>query len=201
MINALFPYLRRIRRMRSDIFRAFRFARASLVAALAFLLSLIILSSLLSCSPKRTVVVTLHSDSVAAAHRLLAGSRLSADTVVFRDSVIIDRSRDTISRTFVRWRDRVSVRHDTLRIESHDTIRIRLNASSSGGIEAAQRRRRLRKGVIHGNSDSDLSRHRSGPLPRKVAPEVTIHPFLFEVTLYFRNFACEKFHMMSMVVC
>lgn len=125
MINALFPYLRRIRRMRSDIFRAFRFARASLVAALAFLLSLIILSSLLSCSPKRTVVVTLHSDSVAAAHRLLAGSRLSADTVVFRDSVIIDRSRDTISRTFVRWRDRVSVRHDTLRIESHDTVRIR----------------------------------------------------------------------------
>ncbi len=46
----------------------------------------------------------------------------SVDTVVERDSVVIERTGDTITIRQVRWRDRVSIIHDTVYQRSVDTV-------------------------------------------------------------------------------
>ena len=46
----------------------------------------------------------------------------SADTIRQRDSVIIDRTGDTITIRQVRWRERVSIVHDTVYQRSVDTV-------------------------------------------------------------------------------
>ena len=46
----------------------------------------------------------------------------SADTIRQRDSVIIERTGDTITIRQVRWRERVSIAHDTVYQRSVDTV-------------------------------------------------------------------------------
>lgn len=46
----------------------------------------------------------------------------SVDTIVERDSVVIDRAGDTVTIRHVRWRERVSIVHDTIYQRSVDTV-------------------------------------------------------------------------------
>ena len=46
----------------------------------------------------------------------------SADTIRQRDSIIIDRAGDTVTIRQVRWRERVSIVHDTVYQRSVDTV-------------------------------------------------------------------------------
>lgn len=89
------------------------------------IITLLLLILMTACASRRPAVITMRQDSIRSASLILAGSRQTADTTVIRDSVIIDRTRDTITRTIIRWRERVSARTDTLRIVARDTVRIR----------------------------------------------------------------------------
>lgn len=89
------------------------------------IITLLLLILMTACASRRPDVITMRQDSIRSASLILAGSRQTADTTVIRDSVIIDRTRDTITRTIIRWRERVSARTDTLRIVARDTVRIR----------------------------------------------------------------------------
>ena len=46
----------------------------------------------------------------------------SVDTIVERDSVVIERTGDTVTIRQVRWRERVSIIHDTVYQRSVDTV-------------------------------------------------------------------------------
>ena len=68
------------------------------------------------CRSTRTIYVPSHTTDT------LVQTKRSTDTIRERDSIIIERAGDTITIRQVRWRERVSIAHDTVYQRSVDTV-------------------------------------------------------------------------------
>lgn len=88
-------------------------------AAVAAAVGVFLLMCLL-CGCTRTVYEPMETVRTDSVYRYVAVS----DTIIWRDSTVIDRAGDTIRE--LRWRDRYKVRElrDTCYIERADTIRV-----------------------------------------------------------------------------
>lgn len=57
-------------------------------------------------------------------HDTLRVSELRTDSIRIQDSIILDRAGDTVIREVYRYRDRYTVRHDSIYLSRTDTVTI-----------------------------------------------------------------------------
>ena len=88
--------------------------------ALHIILAALALVTCTACS--RRVTTSTATASTAVRVDTIHIIQRSADTIRQRDSVIIERTGDTITIRQVRWRERVSIAHDTVYQRSVDTV-------------------------------------------------------------------------------
>ena len=114
--------------MDDDIFlgraqKLYDFCKKSL---LLFFLLVFFLAMMTSCRSVQYVPYAVQTHSAASRVDSLRQSAVCADTVLRSDTVCITLSAegDTVSRTEVRWRDRISVRRDTVETLRRDSVYI-----------------------------------------------------------------------------
>lgn len=93
------------------------------VRALHIIIAMVMAMAIASCSRHvLTESTSLTSSMYNVRVDTVRVMERSVDTIVERDSVVIERTGDTITIRQVRWRERVSIVHDTVYQRSVDTV-------------------------------------------------------------------------------
>lgn len=93
---------------------------------LLVVLVLVVICAACGCSRRAFVPVAAVSERSAEA------STHSGDTVVWRDTVTVERVGDTVRERRVVWRDRRVVVRDTVRVSQRDTVTVAVPSVSGG---------------------------------------------------------------------
>ena len=93
------------------------------VRALHIIIAMVMAMAIASCSRHLVTESTSLTSSMDKARvDTVRVMERSVDTIVERDSVVIERTGDTVTIRQVRWRERVSIIHDTVYQRSVDTV-------------------------------------------------------------------------------
>ena len=101
--------------------------------ALHIIIAALALVACAACS--RRVTTSTATASTAVRVDTVHIIQRSADTIRQRDSIIIDRSGDTITIRQVQWRERVSIIRDTVTVYHTDTVTITEQTTTAAPAE------------------------------------------------------------------